>query len=256
MTKGLLDTFKCLDQSVKCSLADISNPRLLALAALELAATEASVDSLSAEHIVACLEAAGVAVKKLSISRSLASANGLIAARREEGEIFYKIMTKGKNEIDNLLSRSKLSVIRIEKNQPRTARLELKETLAALQGEVRICDPYYGIRTLDVLDYIPSKCTIKFLSVNPTDNVRKLAGAIKDFKKERPKSAFRIADKTAGLHDRFVITQTNLIILGHGLKDIGGRESFIINLDRSLVPDLVDATIRSFDQHWDNATIL
>jgi hypothetical protein len=256
MAKKLLEAFHSLDQHVKRSLSEISNSRLLALAALELAETEAGIDRLSAEHIVACLEAAGVAVKKLSISRSLASAAGFISSRREEGEVFYKIMTKGKSEIEPFLSRSKLSVVRIEKDQPRTARIELKETFALLKGEVRICDPYYGIRTLDALDYIPTKCTIKFLSVNPTDSITKLVGAIKDFKKERPKSEFRVADKTAGLHDRFVVTDTCLIILGHGLKDIGGKESFLIRLDQSLVPDLVKASIQSFDDKWNNATAI
>jgi hypothetical protein len=254
MAKSLLDTFHSLDPNTKHALADISNARLLALAALEIAETEAGIDRLSSEHIVACLEAAGVAVRRLSIARALAGARGTVSSRRDEDEVFYKIMTKGKREIESILSGGKLSVVRIEKDQPRTARMELKEIFSGMKGEVRICDPYYGVRTLDALDHIPATCTIRFLSVNATDSARKLGGAIKDFTKERPGSEFRIADKAVGLHDRYVVTQAGLVIFGHGLKDIGGKESFLINLDQSLIPDLVEASIRSFDDKWNNAT--
>ena len=215
MAKGILETFRSLNPSIKRALSEITSPRLLALAALELAETDAGVDRLSSEHIVASLEAAGVAVKKLSVSRSLAGTTDLVSSRREKGETFYKIMTKGRREIEPFLSKSNLSIVRIEKDQPRTARMELKEACVVLDGEVRICDPKYGVRTLDVLDLIPVKCTIKFLSVNPTDNAQKLAGAIQDFKKERPTAEFRAADKTAGVHDRFVVTDEGFIILGH-----------------------------------------
>ncbi len=256
MAKSLLDTFHSLDPSVKHALADISNSRLLALTTLEIAETEAGVDRLSSEHIVACLEAAGVAVKKLSITRALAGASGFISSSWEDDEVFYKIMTKGKKGVESILSGGKLSVVQIERNQPRTARQELKDIFADLKGEVKICDPYYGVRTLDALDHIPLKCTIQFLSVNASDSTRKLTGAIKDFKKERQGSEFRIADKSAGLHDRYVVTKSGLIILGHGLKDIGGKESFVISLDHSLVPDLVDASIRSFNNIWRHATAI
>ena len=95
MPKSLLDTFRGLDANMKRSLDEMSSVRLRAFAALEIAETQADVDRLSAEHIVACLEAAGVAVKKLSLSRSLAAATGFVSSRRDDGEVFYKIMTKG-----------------------------------------------------------------------------------------------------------------------------------------------------------------
>jgi len=256
MAKRLLDSFRTLKPTTKHALADISNSRLLALATLEIAESEAGLERLSAEHIMACLEAAGVAVKKLSITRALAASKGAVSSRREDGEVLYKIMTKGKREIVSILSGGTLSVVRIEKDQPRTARLELKEILSNLKGKVRVCDPYYGVRTLDALDYIPTHCTIMFLSVNASDSLRKLEGAIKDFKKERPNSEFRIADKKVGIHDRYILTDAALIILGHGLKDIGSKESFVINLDYSLTPDLLKSTMRSFDDKWNRAVVI
>ena len=202
MAKSLLDTFEKLDPATKHTLADITSPRLLAFSALEIAETQCGIDRLTSEHIVACLESAGVAVKKLSISRALSGATGYISDRKEGNEISYKLMTKGKREIEQALGSEKMSVVRIEKNQPRTARLELADILKKLTGVVRICDPYYGVRTLDLLDNFPDKTNVRFLTSKTNETGRKLQGAMKDFKKERPKFEFRLARANAGLHDR------------------------------------------------------
>jgi hypothetical protein len=45
-------------------------------------------------------------------------------------------------------------------------------------------------------------------------------------------------------------------LLGHGLKDIGGKESFLIKLDNSFIPDLVKEIIESFDKRWTSAELL
>ncbi len=256
MAKSILETFEKLDASTKHTLADIPSPRLLAFAALELAENQCGIDRLTSEHIVACLEAAGVAVKKLSISRALARASGYISSRKEENETSYKLMTKGKREIEQALGGEKMSVVRIEKNQPRTARLKLGDILRSLSGIVRICDPYYGVRTLDLLDNILVKTKVQFLTSKTNEAGRKLQGAMKDFKRERPNVEFRLARKDAGLHDRFVITNNLILILGHGLKDIGGKESFIIHLDKFLVPDLIKETIKAFNAKWNAGTTI
>ncbi len=256
MVKSLLETFEKLDTATKHTLADITSPRVLAFAALEIAENQCGIDRLTSEHIVACLEAAGVAVKKLSINRALAGATGYISPRKEENETSYKLMTKAKREIEQVLGGEKMTVVRIEKNQPRTARLELGDILKDLNGVVRICDPYYGVRTLDLLDNIPVKTKVQFLTSKTNETGRKLQGAMKDFKKERPNVEFRLAGKNAGLHDRFVMTNDLILILGHGLKDVGSKESFIIHLDKELVPDLLKGTKKSFDANWNAGTTI
>ena len=210
MATSLLETFRKLDVTIKHALADISSPRLLAFATLEISETKCGIDRLSSEHIVACLEAAGVAVKKISISRALASATGHVSLKKDGYE--------------------KISVVRIEKNQPRTARLEISEVFQKLEGVVRICDPYYGIRTLDLLDHIPKRIKVKFLTSKTNEAGRKLRGALKDFKIERPNVEFMTVGQSAGLHDRFVIT------------------------NKDLVPDLIKETINAFDLKWNTGT--
>lgn len=104
MSKSLLDTFRNLDQGVKESLAEIDSPLLLSLATLDIAASDTGTGKLTAEHIVACLEAAGVAVRKTSVSRALARAGARVSTtRNDDSETLYKLMTKGKKEIENLI---------------------------------------------------------------------------------------------------------------------------------------------------------
>lgn len=257
MAKSLLDTFRTLDASTKDTLADQDSPLLLSFAALDIAENQAGVESLSAEHITACLEAAGVAAKRTSISRSLARAGNRVSSKKGiDGETHYKLMTKGKREIENLVGGEMMSVMRVESGQPRTARLRLGEELASLKGVVRICDPYYGVKTLDSLDHLPASCKVRFLTARSNESARKFGGALRDYKKERPDTDFRRAANPAELHDRYILANDRLLILGHGLKDIGGKESFIIRLNKDLITDLVSEMRKSFDAKWGAGTAI
>lgn len=251
MAKSLLETFRTLDSGVKDTLADIDSPLLLSFAALDISATEADIERLTAEHITACLEAAGVPLKKKSISRALARAGARVSATRTiDGETQYKLMTKGKREVKETLGGEIMAVVLIEGGQPRTARLRIGEMLASLKGVVRICDPYYGVRTLDTLDHLPNSCPIRFLTAKTNDSRRKIQGALTDFSKERPNCEFRLVADAKEIHDRYILTTTGMFLLGHGLKDIGGKESFVIRLDQKLAPDLLKEVRSKFDERW------
>jgi len=255
MTGSLLQTFASLDAGTKEVLADLSSPRDLALAVLLFATEKCATHGLTAEHITACAEAAGVAVKRLSVARALANARGAVTtSRNDEGETIYKLMIRGRREIESALGGNRMTVVRIESNQPRSARLKLQEIVSHLAGRVRICDPYYGVRTLDVLDMIPKACHITFLTARTNESGRQLQGALTDFKRERPRVEFRLVSANSGIHDRYIVTSSQLLILGHGLKDIGGKESFVIVLDAAHVPDLVRETIHAFDTRWNQGT--
>jgi hypothetical protein len=255
MSSSLLQTFASLDKNTKEALADLTSPRQLSLSALLIAEDKCGVHKLTAEHITACLEAAGVAVYRVSVARALANARGAIAAsKNQEGETEYKLMIRGRREIEPFWGGGRISVVRIESNQPRSARLKLREILSQLSGVVRICDPYYGIRTLDSLDLVPRPCHVRFLTARTNETGRQLQGALIDFKRERPNIEIRLVPASAGIHDRYIVTSSELLILGHGLKDVGGKESFIIRLEATLAPDLIKETIFAFDKRWNSGT--
>jgi hypothetical protein len=143
----------------------------------------------------------------------------------------------------------------IEAGKPRTAHLEIKTLLEALPDEIRICDPYYGAGSLFRLDPISSK-SVRFLTKSPDSKETKtgvLPRALTEFVREHPTVEFREAS-TNDLHDRFIVCESELLLLGHGLKDIGNKESFLVRLDRSIAADTIDQVIKSFDAKWAMAT--
>jgi hypothetical protein len=145
----------------------------------------------------------------------------------------------------------------VEAGKPRTAHLTVSSILLALKGELRICDPYYGTGTLYRLDSIADK-PIRFLTQKPDTKEQStgvLPKAIAEFGKQHPNIEFR-RHSTSDLHDRFVLSSTELVLLGHGLKDIGSKDSFVVRLNRDVAADTLDEVTASFDRKWAAATRL
>lgn len=251
MAGSILDAFQKLDAPTKHALAEITSPLLLSLAALDIAARLAGVQRLTAEHIVACLEAAGVAVKRKSVSRALARAGNKVATSADpSGDVGYRLMTRGRREVEPHLKNNALSVVRVEGGSHHTARQHLAELLAGLSGTARICDPYFGLRSLETIDHIPAKTGIRFLTAKTNESALKTRGAFHDFAKQRKNTEFRVLPPPHDLHDRYVLADEALLLVGHGLKDIGGKESFVIRVEQNFAPDLLDALRVSFDAKW------
>jgi hypothetical protein len=148
--------------------------------------------------------------------------------------------------------RAALFVFFVEAGQPRTAYLELAELFKDVTGEIRICDPYYGKGSLLHLDLLKHCSPIKFLTKNPDRNeVHLLPRLLHDFKRQHRATEFR---ENAGtdLHDRYILSGTELILMGHGLKDVGNKDSFVVRIPSSLAPDIVVSVRSSFDQKWAN----
>jgi len=145
------------------------------------------------------------------------------------------------------------SVVFVEAGKPRTAHLELSAFLTTMSGHIRICDPYYGTGSLYRLDELRDCKPIQFLTHTPDGKEKSfLPKALGDFIRERPDVEFR-RHRGRELHDRFVLTADELILLGHGLKDIGNRDSFVVRLDRTIAGDMIDTVRRSFDRKWQQA---
>lgn len=253
---SFLDAFRALDERTKNILADIDAPLKLALATLMLAQDATDRDSLSLEHMVAALEAAGVAINRVKLARAMARAGSRVSRQVVSGEPYFKIMTKGRREVEQTLRAGSLNLVYIDGSTPRTSRQELSAILKPLSGCVRICDPYYGIRTLDTLELFRTSCVVRFLTAKTNEPIARLGGPLQDFKRERPSTEFRLYPKPSELHDRYILSRGGVLIVGHGLKDIGGRESFVISIGRALAPDLIRELVNSFDERWAKATPL
>jgi hypothetical protein len=251
MAASLLQIFRDLNMGIKDSIADLTSPLLQSFAALSIANEQASAERLSVEHIVACLEAAGTAVSKRSVSSALSRAGDRVSVTKGiDGENLYRLMIKGEREIAPHIGGGGISIVRFDGKKPRTARVRLGDALSSLTGLVRICDPWYGVRTLDSLDLIPLSCRVRFLTAKTNEAGSRLRGAMRDFKRERPDVEFRIAASPNDLHDRYVLSVGQMLLVGHGLKDIGAKESFMVRVDKGLAKELIAQTRASFDAKW------
>lgn len=250
---SLLETFDNLEESIKEALADVHSPLKLGLAALMLAKDRAKHASLSAEHIVAALEAAGVAIDKEQVTNAFSRAKDRITREIIDEEVHYKLMTKGRREVEQRITQSGIAISFIEAGKPRSARKTLSEFLTVLTGDIRICDPYYGLRSLDTLELIPKTCAVRFLTAQTTEKTSALTGPFADFKKEHPQIEIRLFPNPKILHDRYLIAPDSLFLLGHGLKDIGNKESFIVRLSQEYASDLIGELQTSFDSKWTTA---
>ncbi len=55
---------------------------------------------------------------------------------------------------------------------------------------------------------------------------------------------------SGALHDRYVLTDSRLLLLGHGLKDFGKKETFVLILNQQFAEDTIKTVKDTFDAHW------
>jgi len=139
-----------------------------------------------------------------------------------------------------------LSILCISGIEPFTDYIKISEIFQNLSGTIEICDTYFGEDSLTLLGKIPKERNVRCL----IGMKAKIPASLSKFKKEFPHVKFKqhINDD---FHDRYIIDDNFLIILGHGLKDIGQKkESFLIKIQRSLVTDIVDLLRTKFNERW------
>jgi hypothetical protein len=78
-----------------------------------------------------------------------------------------------------------------------------------------------------------------------------LLRALQEWKQQHGATEFRESGGT-DLHDRYILSDAELILMGHGLKDVGNKDSFVVRIPSSLAPDVVGSVRSSFDQKWAN----
>jgi len=142
----------------------------------------------------------------------------------------------------------------VEAGTPRTVHIRLQDIFRQLSGEVCICDPWYGMGSLLRLDLLQHCSPIRFLTQNPGRNEKQtLSKALQEWKSQHGDVEFR---RYGGrdLHDRYVLAHDELILLGHGLKDVGSKDSFTVRVTRELAVDLIKDVRDSFDAKWQSAT--
>ena len=130
--------------------------------------------------------------------------------------------------------------------------------LSSLKGELNVVDQYGGQRTLDLLRFNDGR-TVKLLTKLDTirNNTEKSSflREVKDFKSDFPK--FEARDYPMNdLHDRYILSDDALVLLGGSMKDLGNKESFAIILRKNANKDIFDTVFEKFKTKWKTATII
>ncbi|MFC1753567.1 hypothetical protein ACFL96_09280 [Thermoproteota archaeon] len=156
----------------------------------------------------------------------------------------YKLMEKGRKTIVKTQLKNE---IHIQPGKPYSSKNILtKEVLSTIKGDLRICDPYVGARVLDLLVSLSKSHKIRILTCNIEDKPKGVfQRALKDLIDEGYDIEVRIYQKSE-LHDRYLIDDHNLWVVGHSIKDIGGKECFVYCGG----PDLRSSSLEMYNRRW------
>lgn len=228
-------------------------PLEMGLWVLWVAKDKLNITKLTVHQIVDILvNVMEVSVKPRSIVNSFNRAVGQVHVQYDGGEVYYQIMKEGKEHLLASTGRGSLKIYYFEPGRRYSSKRVLRERiLDELEGEIKIVDPYCDSGTLDILSKKKSK-NIKFLT--RIENLResmkqRFLNDLKDFKLEYDDVEFRSYSKTE-IHDRYILSDEKLVILGYSLKDLGAKESFAIVLDKRTSKDVFDALTDNFNRRW------
>jgi hypothetical protein len=133
----------------------------------------------------------------------------------------YSIMITG----EEMLSASK-PVVLVDPAKALQETRELEAVLSEIKGVVKICDPYLDSRTLDFIAAMANASSVKLLTEKVTDAPkvgRDLPAAAKQIGAQ---IEVRIAGKGI-LHDRYIIHDGGMLVLGSSLNSFGLKQSFV-----------------------------
>lgn len=130
----------------------------------------------------------------------------------------------------------------------------LPSVINMLSGDLCIVDPFYGNGTLFSLSKFGKERKIRFLSAKLGDeelrDITNFEINLKKFKREFKNIKLKKYDKYYELHDRYIIANNALVVVGYGIKDFANKESFIIFLPKKTVSNFLPVLKTSFEKRW------
>lgn len=237
-----------------------SNALELSLWVLRSTKDLALADRLSAKQvhdILGELEV-GCGLNAIKVALSRARDREIIASAGSAG-VAYGISKRGRALLDRTDPVHGIEVWHVEPGKKWTAWRNLEDFSPMLSGPLQISDPYYGQRSLHALQILANRPDgVRLLSCLPASRrgttgstVRVAAG---DFVSQTPNVEIRLVAPPAPFHDRYIVSDHSLTILGQGLEGLGEKESFVIHLPEELVADTLQTLRQDFETRWQAAT--
>lgn len=215
-----------------------------------------NVRKLTAQQI------ASIIVDVLETSTSEASVRGALNRAGDRVHVHrsipasYEIMGPGLDEISSLAAPGRTTVFSFDEGTQYSSKRTASEIVSSLRGELKICDPYCGPGTLDLLaEAKPRKGKLLTRSANLSASKKRgeFARQCRDFAREYPQVEVRDYPHPH-LHDRYIISHDALVLFGCSLKDLGHKESFAVRLAKDQFEDMFTSVLTTFSRRWNQAS--
>lgn len=219
------------------------------------------LSSVSSAEISDILETRGVALTELKVERALARAGDRVHRKKirddDSRRTYYKIMANGKEYLREKYTVGGMRVCVADGKKPWSDRhLTFADLASVLKGRICVLDKFYGVATLGILHHFKHAKAIHFLTAKTNESAAVFKKEVEIFKKEVPALEVRIYSDQHELHDRYILTQDAVLIVGHGIKDLGTKESFMLLLKDEIAADLRSTLIEKFDERWNKSAVL
>lgn len=167
--------------------------------------------------------------------------SAVVRRRRSKGRARYKIMSAGIEELEP----SGPTSMYVDPEHALTQIRKLEEILASLVGHLKVCDPYVENKTIDYIAECRKACSVKLLTANVLKETTLRRDLAAFAKQHGDKLEIRVAP--AGLlHDRYILHDGGMLLLGTSLNGFAKKQSFIVPLG----PDIKSATETAFNRVW------
>jgi len=178
------------------------------------------------------------------------------------GETLYKIMEKGKEHLRDMAGEGKTTIYRITGATPRADKQFLADVIKSSKSELKIVDPFFGSKTLANIEKFyfgkPIKLLTTQVNLERHQSRSTFDSDLSDFKTQHKNFQVRIfPNNPKEIHDRYIIMKNSIILVGHGIKDLGGKESFILTFEGKDIGESIIADLdKKFELRWNKSTAL
>lgn len=187
----------------------------------------------------------GISLNWKTIEKILSENPKLAARHKKDKKWEFTITNPGQEQV----SSGNNPILFVDPMKAVKAVLSLHEFFQDLKGSVRVCDPYLDLVTVQHLEVFTNATVIRLLThkVSDTPTLRLAVTALgsQGRQVEIRKPAADV------LHDRYVIDDTSMLILGTSLNSFGKKQCFVIKAGQ----DIRTALLNNFNQLWNAATV-
>jgi hypothetical protein len=186
----------------------------------------------------------GLSLNWKTIEKTLGD-NPKLAARRKKNKRWeFTITNPGQQQV----SSGNNPILFVNPVKAVQAVLNLHQFFGDLKGSVRICDPYLDLLTAQHLEAFTAATAIRLLTYKISDTpTLRLALTALGSQGRQVEVRKPISDI---LHDRYVIDDASMLILGTSLNSFGKKQCFVIKAGQ----DIRTALLNNFNQIWNTAT--